>query len=1226
MKFIARKGAPDIPLELIEAQESGDLVFFCGAGVSFPSGLPGFAELVDNIYKELPAAKSELEEQAIKAGLYDRALGLLESRIEENNSTGINHVRLSIISQLSLPQTANVDVHKAILQLSRTKKENYRLVTTNVDCGFQLADKTIRHMTDAAPRLPVPKPHKWQSVVHLHGIINKKQDPNGEHLIFTSGDFGSAYLTERWASKFVTELFLNFTVLFVGYSLNDPVIRYMTDAIAADRRRGSGQFTMPYVIAEAPPSKINKIKNEWAAKGVVPVLYSKGGKSHPNLHNTLKAWAAHSRDGLNSKRRIIRLKGRLKPIPPYDKDESVKQVLDTLKERKNKNHHQITGDPAKVFCELEPPAPIEWLPVFHQEGLFSIGNVTNKVTVVNQNPIFANLASPNKISINLWHWLLSHLENGYLIRWVIDQGVCLHPEFNDMVKRKIAAQPINEPYLSFWQIVTSTRICCGSASHSIGYEEVQKIIGKSNKLDLFAFRHLLRSSYKISKSFYWGDNDKYKATKPYDVEVVIGINNWAFKKLVKSELYPTKFTGLIDTVTGALFEVLELQAFIKQASAKSDRSNWDIVSIEPHQQNSHFRNWVILVELCRDLWGALFDINMAKAKSILHIWKSYKYPIFRRLVLHSFTVRNVVSQYDALNYLLEDDGLWLWSVSTRREVFRLLNKIWPQMKQSAAQRLLKLINIGPKREFYPRELTDERFELRLDRERWLFLAKLESFGREPFGSSGELFRRIKLQYPQWALKENGRDEFSHWHSSSSGNETDITQDELFSLSVRERVIKLTEKSEKLRDGRIDTFRFSGKAHTLKVIETLELMHAESRWDEQVWHAGLTGIAESEEDSWSKMARLVSKLPNELYKNEAWAIAWWARKSVSAIEAKADSEKYLWSIVKKLISESVEENLAPEETEGAVNRAINDPIGIIVEAILDRLGLYSLSAEEGLPSPEPLEIINSVVNEKGNSLVSGRVILLSRLMYFYSVAPEWTQRNLIPLLDFDKNEGARLYWQGYLWNPRVSADLAIDLKEHILRALENVEYLTDESAGLIKLFTFICLQYTDMYRNNEIQRVFAIIENERLADVAEFLLNAISNDVDGSDNYWQYRIKPFVKKAWPKDGRYLNARASEKLALLVLQLEDRFIDGVNAIKPMLRPANNNFAILDRFTNTNVIEHYPDEAFDLLQRVLCYKNNLDNDLLKALMRRFEKVKPSLSAKPEFLKMLDFLLLNE
>jgi hypothetical protein len=50
-------------------------------------------------------------------------------------------------------------------------------------------------------------------------------------------DFGTAYLTERWASRFVAELFNHFTVLFVGYGMNDPVMRYLVDAIGADRHR-----------------------------------------------------------------------------------------------------------------------------------------------------------------------------------------------------------------------------------------------------------------------------------------------------------------------------------------------------------------------------------------------------------------------------------------------------------------------------------------------------------------------------------------------------------------------------------------------------------------------------------------------------------------------------------------------------------------------------------------------------------------------------------------------------------------------------------------------------------------------------------------------------------------------------------------------------------------------------------------------------------------------------
>ena len=49
MQFITN--GPDIPDALLQAHEEGRVVFFCGAGISYPAGLPGFKGLVDKIYR-----------------------------------------------------------------------------------------------------------------------------------------------------------------------------------------------------------------------------------------------------------------------------------------------------------------------------------------------------------------------------------------------------------------------------------------------------------------------------------------------------------------------------------------------------------------------------------------------------------------------------------------------------------------------------------------------------------------------------------------------------------------------------------------------------------------------------------------------------------------------------------------------------------------------------------------------------------------------------------------------------------------------------------------------------------------------------------------------------------------------------------------------------------------------------------------------------------------------
>ena len=46
----------------------------------------------------------------------------------------------------------------------------------------------------------------------------------------SDADFGKAYLLEAWAARFVAALFRDYVVCFVGYSIDDPVLRYMTAA------------------------------------------------------------------------------------------------------------------------------------------------------------------------------------------------------------------------------------------------------------------------------------------------------------------------------------------------------------------------------------------------------------------------------------------------------------------------------------------------------------------------------------------------------------------------------------------------------------------------------------------------------------------------------------------------------------------------------------------------------------------------------------------------------------------------------------------------------------------------------------------------------------------------------------------------------------------------------------------------------------------------------------
>ena len=67
MQFLPN--GPDIPTGLIAAQEKGETLFICGAGVSCTVGLPLFRGLVKGVYQELGKTGIFILQSATACGL-----------------------------------------------------------------------------------------------------------------------------------------------------------------------------------------------------------------------------------------------------------------------------------------------------------------------------------------------------------------------------------------------------------------------------------------------------------------------------------------------------------------------------------------------------------------------------------------------------------------------------------------------------------------------------------------------------------------------------------------------------------------------------------------------------------------------------------------------------------------------------------------------------------------------------------------------------------------------------------------------------------------------------------------------------------------------------------------------------------------------------------------------------------------------------------------------------
>ena len=208
------KDGPDIPVRLLQAHEEGRVVFFCGAGISIPAGLPSFKELVCKLYEKPSRTPSPIEETAFNKESYETVIELLEDRLHEGRTV----IRRDLTNLLQpSPVNANATaLHRAVLSLARQRNGKLRLVTTNIDRVFEevTASQTCPVGIHRPPSLPKPN-EEWDGLIYLHGLLPEISDAEcvkqaaWNQLVISSGDFGRAYLKERRAAWFVSELFQN---------------------------------------------------------------------------------------------------------------------------------------------------------------------------------------------------------------------------------------------------------------------------------------------------------------------------------------------------------------------------------------------------------------------------------------------------------------------------------------------------------------------------------------------------------------------------------------------------------------------------------------------------------------------------------------------------------------------------------------------------------------------------------------------------------------------------------------------------------------------------------------------------------------------------------------------------------------------------------------------------------------------------------------------------------
>ena len=342
---------PAIPERLLLAHARGDVLFLCGAGVSRSAGLPDFRQLVLDVYRTLDPSVCEIltnasinpnrptkpdcsaltvrqmaEVERFSAREYDVVLGMLERRLDSHTRED-SKVRSRVVEILRSPtgkpnpatsrfeaSAARSDdadaprtgrpapIHRALIRLA-DRGGATTIMTTNFDLLLERAAKNLRVPAQTYALGSIPRPtrrREFAGVLHIHGALTRNPSRHSD-LILTDQDFGEYYLRRRVVPDLIYDAARLFHLVLVGYSANDPPMRYLLNAVAADEGRFDDLKERFIFVGCDDPGTV--ALEDWRARGIVPIHYDASDRDHTVLLHTLQRWAGLS--AINGKQQLV---------------------------------------------------------------------------------------------------------------------------------------------------------------------------------------------------------------------------------------------------------------------------------------------------------------------------------------------------------------------------------------------------------------------------------------------------------------------------------------------------------------------------------------------------------------------------------------------------------------------------------------------------------------------------------------------------------------------------------------------------------------------------------------------------------------------------------------------------------------------------------------------------------------------------------------------------------
>ena len=1284
------EGCASLPERLLLHHAEGKVLFLAGAGVSMskPAGLPSFTDLVLKVYKRLgdpvlpflealagkkvdlpkglpltPDQKAETK--SFEKQQLDVVLGMLERRID-GQQTEESRMRQAVVDTLQPdPPPEHAGIHRDLMRLS-DRGGPTAILTTNFDLLLEAAAKGVKSSVESLALGAIPRPSlrpSFSGVLHLHGALRPERSGIPD-LILTNRDFGEFYLRRRIVPDLLYDAARIYHLVLVGYTANDPPVRYLLDAISADDTRFPDLkerfIFVPFKGKEPDETELA----DWKARGLTPVPYSRADK-HQQLAFTLETWAnlfektpsLGGRHETVTERRIRKTLERITEAPLNEASDEDRGLFDHLIRR------EVHTRRAELSSQLgKLPADYSWL-----DRILEVirGRIEGDGSgAVSHDRPLAELE--RKAAHCVQNFALERLEEEATITWARRLALADRASRRGLQRllsrRAIWREPLSEPWATAWQLVQESWRAvpyvdldeARSGSFEIGkrLERGDRSLALAEKMAEFVTPSLqLNDPWKSLGVDEEGDppmtwDDLFRAE-------LRSVSMTELRQVDLADVDDLEFLSrLIRALEAVLVRSLDLGRWIV---GKDDLSFLGlgplqrVYFVDAGTENSYeavARGVAPAAKLLHAAVEQFARVAPPKDAKILRRRFSMGHPVHRRLwaaLARDGRLVKVAELKEGLHGLT-DNELWL---PDHPEFSELLALRFGELDPKDQWELLARLRDGPQSELWPGVDADKAKEWNL-RSSLRQMEQIRAEGGVLPVEFEEWLDTSLAERPEFELESDGHDITSGGELASDREEPDLELDKYGGPDLLAELEERLAHRDPVRRGGAGSWLESRMPKVLAAMEEevgtgLDLPHV---WEAIGWRyrpPDDDGQIDSQGDVRAEVRRvleLLRSLTDEaLAKVVEYAVRWWSN----------------WG--RRIQPDSLAREVWLRLWPHAVNATNARSGGSSLEYDMSNTPAGSLARSVGPLAPEPRggrlltqdaefgAILAAAVGAPGRA---GRVAfawLACNVGWYLRHDQPWADQHLLPILKerSDPSKGhsgsAVALWDavGRLGLPgAIPSVLAADAMELIERS-DDPRLSQWSRQRLLSKFLWDSLRASfngtePVVEGHQLRQLLSRLDGEMRSWGAMQLWRCLVNSDDGSldaEEVFRKAVAPFLKNIWPQELDLVTRGVSHSMARIPAASRGEFIAAVDAVARFLVPGStgsrHDYGLYGEEDGEERLEIIVDSQakaealLRLLDLTVGGGEGVSTPLgLDELLARIRDVAPTLVERPEFVRL--------